>query len=1211
MMKKIRPEYAILLGLFAFLMAIASTVEYRRVVNYLFGDEAVYYMMAQSFAYDFDLEYTQKDLWRVYQDGWHAGPQGIFLTQIANFTLTDDSFQRLRRATLPADVPGKLEVLKGQTIRTRAAFLMAVEQTLDEKLTPEQRKVIVTCAQKTDAKIYYSKSFAYSLLLAPFLAIFGFQGFLILNMLLLFLMIVMGWLYLRDFNAPLFSLVLVVTFFLLSASFIYTFWLTPETFNMFCITLGLFLWLYQKEQQQVRRPSLSSRPSRSFAPFRFAAWLITTPEGRLYLAPIPIAVAGASKLPNVLFMFPIAADILLKVSAGFSRNRRIKSASSSQRWRSSQFWHDARKLVLVCMIFVLVVSLFYVLQYAFTGNFNQYAGDRRTFYWNFPFDSVRDIWDKGIRLSNDDYFEESFYVNPTVLLHNAYYYVFGRFTGLLPYFFCSLIALYYWGRRLFSKDPPALVRRRFLLLLTIGGSIFVYIFMAPGNYQGGGGAFGNRFFVNIYPGFLFLITSLSSLYPLVVSWVVSSLFLAQALINPFQISTYPASQAFRFPYRVLPVELTLLNTLPTNINSHLVQFAMIGQQAAHRLYFFDENIADQTPYDFWVRGEKTAELGVRLSYPRDYLTVTVKNGPRSNQVDVTVGGTTHTIHFSSPQAVKQLVFPLKKGVPYFKTEVYLVKIRSHSGFVPKFTAGSGLNDPRYLGCRVSISSNPFDAGKVLFEQGQSEQAITVLEALLQDYPQHAQAQYYLGMAYQRVHRLEDAMTAIQRGKELLPDFQTTFWTYCRSLDEDCAPNNAVKPPQNPSEATLAELLDPFRLRYEAEDLFFSTGDVVERPGASRGKVLEFHPNRHTPGFLLYGPFQVLPEGQYQVRFRIKTGVAGDAEASSPVAVAFFYDVYGKRQGIIAKERVAVHAGHLFDSAQYREYTLNFDLYSPETVEFRIETTGRASVAVDRVEVYHRLPLQIFEGLAQSQQALGAREDAYRTLRQAVAFDSCSPDIQRAYLQLLFDLRKWEDASQFIQNAVERSEFHTGLLTKFFEQHAEDQELPPDLQRLGKTVRTPFTPDIPMKVLFADRIEFLGYSLSSDQIAPGGTFTIQYVWRALQATNEDYTIFVHFIRKGHLLASETTSKIKRRLGLPVLDMFQQDHEPLNGTYPTQKWIPREFIQEQYEVSVPHELEPGIYEIRIGLWNPLTRQRLRSNGDQNVTIGELQVHDAGMD
>ncbi len=42
------------------------------------GDEATYYMMAQSLAYDGDIRYTRRDLERVYTD-FPEGPQGIFL----------------------------------------------------------------------------------------------------------------------------------------------------------------------------------------------------------------------------------------------------------------------------------------------------------------------------------------------------------------------------------------------------------------------------------------------------------------------------------------------------------------------------------------------------------------------------------------------------------------------------------------------------------------------------------------------------------------------------------------------------------------------------------------------------------------------------------------------------------------------------------------------------------------------------------------------------------------------------------------------------------------------------------------------------------------------------------------------------------------------------------------------------------------------------
>ena len=114
-MKKLQLEHYLLIGLFGFLLALAVTTDYHRVVDYLFSDEAVYYMMAQSLGFDYDIEYTPQDLQRMYEDGWYAGPQGIYLTKAKN------------------------------------------------------------------GKIYYSKYWAYSLFLAPFVRLFGLKGFLILN----------------------------------------------------------------------------------------------------------------------------------------------------------------------------------------------------------------------------------------------------------------------------------------------------------------------------------------------------------------------------------------------------------------------------------------------------------------------------------------------------------------------------------------------------------------------------------------------------------------------------------------------------------------------------------------------------------------------------------------------------------------------------------------------------------------------------------------------------------------------------------------------------------------------------------------------------------------------------------------------------------------------------------------------------------------------
>ena len=65
-----------LVGLF--LIGAALCVSPLKMTGGFFSDEAVYYTMAYSFAYDGDMEYQRKDLLRVYHE-YPAGPTGIIL----------------------------------------------------------------------------------------------------------------------------------------------------------------------------------------------------------------------------------------------------------------------------------------------------------------------------------------------------------------------------------------------------------------------------------------------------------------------------------------------------------------------------------------------------------------------------------------------------------------------------------------------------------------------------------------------------------------------------------------------------------------------------------------------------------------------------------------------------------------------------------------------------------------------------------------------------------------------------------------------------------------------------------------------------------------------------------------------------------------------------------------------------------------------------
>ena len=1110
------------------LLAIAFTVDYHRVVDYMFSDEAVYYMMAESLAFDQDLEYTQEDLQRVYKEGWHAGPQGIFLTKTGG------------------------------------------------------------------GKIYYSKSLVYALFLAPFLRVLGFQGFLVLNSLLLSLMIWMGWVYLRQFNDRLLSLLVALTFFLLSASFVYTFWITPETFNMCCITAGLFLWLYRREERLE-----PSSPGRSR--LAWLRWLFTTPDGRLYLAPIPIAIACASKLPNLLFLFPMLADT-------FIGGIRFPQAGGARKFSIIPNISTWRKLVILCCIFVVFVGILYGLQHTFTGHFNPYAGDRKTFYWDFPLASGRDVWEQGVRLSNEDYIKESFYFNQKTLFYNIYYYVFGRFTGMLPYFFCSFLAFYYFLRQsLRTSRSPVQKRqrlRRLLLLLTIGGSIGAYIIMAPSNYQGGGGAFGNRFFLNIYPAFLFLIITISSARPLFISWAVGTAFLAQALLNPFQSSYYPAAQAFRFPYRLLPVELTLIDTIPTNVNHHLMQTAD-QSEPPYRVYFVDENISDLSPYDFWVKGEDSAEMVLRTEQPQQHLVIRLTNGPIPNQVDVSVAKQRQSIRLDLPGEQRQLIFPLEWSMPYFRSHLYPLTIRSHTGFVPKFTPNSPLQDTRYLGCRVSFALDSLAVARAYLEHGEPQEAIRILEPETRTDPKNIRTRYYLGHAYQQAGMLEASLEQFEQGQRLLPVFQDTFRASCTSLDKACT---FLASPTLEKQAPIADFstwLHSITRRFEAEDSRRTTGKVIESEGASQGKAVLFIPGQHPPARLVYGQDAKLPAGHYQAKYLVKVDNTSSTTIPSG-AVACYTDIYHRKRGVLVQDTIFVADSTYSQSEGYREYTLNFEITRPLTLEFRVRTTGSAAVEVDWIDVYPRLPLQLYQALSASKQLQGDHEDLLHDLQETFDVDPWSSDLQRQLLETLLQTGQWEQALALSKNSGKFSDMHTGFATYLLEsisKISKTQVLPESVVQFSQNLSAKFLPEISSYHAFEDKLALLGYSLSTDTIAPGAHFTIGYYWKSLDRLEKNYTIFVHFTKQGKRLP-EPFAKIARKF-TSTADMFQQDHEPLNGRYPTSHWIPHELIHEQYDVPVPANLEPGRYEIWLGVWNPFTGTRLESNGNRKVKIGTLDI------
>jgi 4-amino-4-deoxy-L-arabinose transferase-like glycosyltransferase len=110
------------------------------------------------------------------------------------------------------------------------------------------------------------------------------------------------------------------------------------------------------------------------------------------------------------------------------------------------------------------------------------------------------------------------------------------------------------------------------------------------------------------------------------------------------------------------------------------------------------------------------------------------------------------------------------------------------------------------------------------------------------------------------------------------------------------------------------------------------------------------------------------------------------------------------------------------------------------------------------------------------------------------------------------------------------------------------------------------------------VRFLGYDLTAETCRPGESVKVTLYWQALRKMDISYVVFVH------LLGGEFN---------PATENFlwgQVDRVPVGGTYPTTAWVVGETIADPYDVPIQPDTPPGVYQIEIGLYQPITGQRL---------------------
>ncbi len=502
-------------------------------------------------------------------------------------------------------------------------------------------------------RLYYGKSFMYPLVAAPFVWLLGTNGFLVLHALLLALAIGAGYLFLAARSSPTVALLLASAFFLASVAPGYLVWTTPELFNLVIVTLGYFCWLFREVA-----PGASIRGLR---------WLQT--DSSDVVAAMLIGVATFSKPPNGLLILPILSVIAIR-----------------RRWGA---------LITIGIAFGLVVAGLFALNLGVTGDWNFQGGARNTYYGAFPFQTAAAGFDVGMERATNEVLTNIVFA-PSVfwsrLGHNVLYFFLGRHSGMVPYFFPGVFALvaFLWpGSRRASWQ--------WMVLAVAVAEILLILVWIPYNYFGGGGVLGNRYFMNAYGLFLFLLPPLDSVAAALVPWAVGALFTAKIVLNPFYSSFHPAEHAKTGPLRWLPVEMTLINDLPINTRLDRVRVGFGPEHARFQIYFLDDNAFGRENDSFWVRGDSRADLIVKTADTSTKLRLTCTSGASPVAVAVHAAGESTSVTME-PGQVSVVELQLPRGFPYQGTRAWYVTIRVRGGFVPLFA--SGADDVRYLGVMV-------------------------------------------------------------------------------------------------------------------------------------------------------------------------------------------------------------------------------------------------------------------------------------------------------------------------------------------------------------------------------------------------------------------------------------------------------------------------------------------------------------------------------
>ncbi len=188
-----------------------------------------------------------------------------------------------------------------------------------------------------------------------------------------------------------------------------------------------------------------------------------------------------------------------------------------------------------------------------------------------------------------------------------------------------------------------------------------------------------------------------------------------------------------------------------------------------------------------------------------------------------------------------------------------------------------------------------------------------------------------------------------------------------------------------------------------------------------------------------------------------------------------------------------------------------------------------------------------------------------------------PPLESPYISGMFALRYGRNVSVSANDFAQLINWRSHNSTMIFWQ---DDAKNWHWQQVAKVIWRPRRPVLP--VSFAGLISLDVLEVASADLKPGDALIVRLHWRALQRLDRNYTIFVHLIDANG----------------EMIDAY--DSPPRQGLAPTSGWRVNDPVADGVIISIDDTIPPGEYRLAIGLYDPMTLERLMISGSASDQI-----------